>query len=365
MQPPERPANLPVPPEVRRHEAQVDRKTVRLHDARAPDPDGGPAWGVRTFRTVHGDRCVQVGRVVDDKLGFIGFDRVFHELPVLARISTCDIPQRPGPPIPDGARIVFEGLLPPVSTRVLDEQGFSRRFGCNAGVHRGPPADRSITPCDDNRFRFVAGGLVQDDVRALELRRVPATEPPRRVPVPSDGSFVYVLRGGDPAGGRVGAVDGQGRVLPIVRVSRGIRVPTGHPHRRALRITRPAVTPATGPAQATFALRWRVPMSARSRFGGWTYRIDGPGGPSCTVRLATAFHEPAGGRGKRPEVFEPDPSGSGRSRRVEGIRRGQTVTRRIKPPGPPPYRWCPGDYRGEIRWGDKQIVGKFGFRVEP
>jgi hypothetical protein len=64
-------------------------------------------------------------------------------------------------------------------------------------------------------------------------------------------------------------------------------------------------------------------------------------------------------------VIDSTPSGTGRLRRVNGIRRGQIVVRRLKPPGPPPYRWCPGDYRGEIRFNDKQIVGTFAFRVTP
>jgi hypothetical protein len=58
-----------------------------LLDLRVPDPAGGPPWGMRTVRTTRGLGCVQVGRVVDDKLGVLGRngafgdDGRFHELP--------------------------------------------------------------------------------------------------------------------------------------------------------------------------------------------------------------------------------------------------------------------------------------------
>jgi hypothetical protein len=64
--------------------------TTRLLSVRAPDPDGGPPWGLRVFRTKHELACVQVGRVVDGKLGVLGQDGAFHddgrfhELPVAA-----------------------------------------------------------------------------------------------------------------------------------------------------------------------------------------------------------------------------------------------------------------------------------------
>jgi hypothetical protein len=80
---------------------------TRLLSVRVPDPGGGPPWGMRLI-FVSGDRhgpeavrhgasaskhvvrwgCVQIGRVVDGKLGVLGQDGafhddgLFHELPV-------------------------------------------------------------------------------------------------------------------------------------------------------------------------------------------------------------------------------------------------------------------------------------------
>lgn len=71
--------------------------TTRLLAVRVPDPAGGPPWGVRAYRTTIGlgsgrqaVNCLQVGRVVNGRLGVIGQDGSFnndgefHELPVQA-----------------------------------------------------------------------------------------------------------------------------------------------------------------------------------------------------------------------------------------------------------------------------------------
>jgi hypothetical protein len=62
--------------------------TVRLLPVSTPDPDGGPPWGLRVLSTTRGVGCIQVGRLLDGKLGALGQDGAFgddgrfHELPV-------------------------------------------------------------------------------------------------------------------------------------------------------------------------------------------------------------------------------------------------------------------------------------------
>jgi hypothetical protein len=51
----------------------------RLLAISAPDPAGGPAWGMRVFSTKEGEGCVQVGRLLDGKLGAIGQDNAFGD----------------------------------------------------------------------------------------------------------------------------------------------------------------------------------------------------------------------------------------------------------------------------------------------
>ncbi len=53
--------------------------TVRLLPITAPDPAGGPPWGMRVLSTKAGEGCIQIGRVVDGKLGAIGQDNAFRD----------------------------------------------------------------------------------------------------------------------------------------------------------------------------------------------------------------------------------------------------------------------------------------------
>jgi hypothetical protein len=62
--------------------------TVHMLPIAAPDPAGGPDWGMRVLSTTRGEGCLQLGRIVDGKLGALGQDDAFandgrfHELPV-------------------------------------------------------------------------------------------------------------------------------------------------------------------------------------------------------------------------------------------------------------------------------------------
>jgi hypothetical protein len=64
--------------------------TVRMLPIAAADPAGGPDWGMRVLSTTRGQGCIQIGRLVDGKLGALGQDGAFdddgrfHELPVSA-----------------------------------------------------------------------------------------------------------------------------------------------------------------------------------------------------------------------------------------------------------------------------------------
>ena len=64
--------------------------TVRMLPIAALDPAGGPDWGMRVLSTTRGEGCIQIGRLLDGKLGALGQDGAFdndgsfHELPVSA-----------------------------------------------------------------------------------------------------------------------------------------------------------------------------------------------------------------------------------------------------------------------------------------
>ena len=57
----------------------IVKGTVRLLPVSTPNPAGGPPWGMRMLSTKRGEGCVQVGRLLDGKLGAIGQDSAFHD----------------------------------------------------------------------------------------------------------------------------------------------------------------------------------------------------------------------------------------------------------------------------------------------
>jgi hypothetical protein len=70
--------------------------TARLLAIATPDPHGGPPWGLRVFSTTRGVGCIQVGRLLDGRIGALGQDGAFgddgrfHELPVRSvSVFTC------------------------------------------------------------------------------------------------------------------------------------------------------------------------------------------------------------------------------------------------------------------------------------
>jgi hypothetical protein len=53
--------------------------TIKVLAVRVADPDGGPPWGLRTFRSTRGLTCVQLGRVQQGRLGVLGQDGAFSD----------------------------------------------------------------------------------------------------------------------------------------------------------------------------------------------------------------------------------------------------------------------------------------------
>jgi hypothetical protein len=51
--------------------------SAHLLGLRVADPDGGPPWGLRVLRTTRGLMCLQVGRVLDGRIGVLGEDGAF------------------------------------------------------------------------------------------------------------------------------------------------------------------------------------------------------------------------------------------------------------------------------------------------
>jgi hypothetical protein len=73
------PVGSEVPPNPSAYEGAVIARTVRLLPLRVSDPDGGPPWALRVLKTTRGLMCLQVGRVVDGRLGALGEDGAFGD----------------------------------------------------------------------------------------------------------------------------------------------------------------------------------------------------------------------------------------------------------------------------------------------
>ncbi len=110
-----------------------------------PDPGGGLPWGMRIVRTTRGLLCMQIGRLLDGRLGVLGQDGEFdddgrfHELPA----TVLD---------PDSC-------IPPTAWTILSDAGLpaagalqSPTTSCLAPWLRSRPSDPKPCPAGDERL---------------------------------------------------------------------------------------------------------------------------------------------------------------------------------------------------------------------
>ncbi len=82
------PVGASVPPIPNADEGATIRGSAHLLALRVADPDGGPTWGLRVLRTTRGLMCLQLGRVVDGRIGVLGQDGAFHNDGAFHPLST-------------------------------------------------------------------------------------------------------------------------------------------------------------------------------------------------------------------------------------------------------------------------------------
>lgn len=73
------PVGAEVPANPTANEGAVLPASIALLSLRVPDPAGGPPWGLRELKTTRGLMCVQVGRIVDGRIGVLGLDGAFRD----------------------------------------------------------------------------------------------------------------------------------------------------------------------------------------------------------------------------------------------------------------------------------------------
>ncbi len=231
--------------------------TARLLALRAPDPAGGPAWGMRLVRTTRGVLCAQVGRSAFGAVGVLGRDGAFRDDGRFHPFS-LDYETEAACVQPDARGLGFLSVAEyGVPASALSSPG----GGCDPR-NAGPRMPR----CPASDLRDVVYGLLGPDAAAITY-----TAPSgRTVTVPTrgpDGAYLVVLRGrrGDPRNGStwhdVSVLPG---VLTAVHYRGGATCEVGNSTSRCRPVGFEAARVAL-PAQATVAtaLRVRVDVSRR------------------------------------------------------------------------------------------------------
>lgn len=169
----------------------VDPGSVRVLPVSAADPDGGAPWGMRVFTTTLGAGCLQVGRLVDGKIGVLGQDGAFgndgrlHPLPEgRASSMTCSA-------LDAGGHIIYSvsksdqlanGLLGPEQVPTSERRTvYEVCAPAIATASEKSGADGRICPQADERDLYY--GLLGPDAESITY-----TDEGKNVVVPTTGS---------------------------------------------------------------------------------------------------------------------------------------------------------------------------------
>jgi hypothetical protein len=274
----------------------------KLLGVRAADPAGGPDWALRMVKTSRGLGCVQLGRLVDGKLGVLGRDGTFgndgkfHERGAQI-IQQTDCQQT------DGAGRVFIAM----SYIGLPDSGDAT--GCAARAHKSDP--RPV--CPDGSLRTIYYGLLGPQATAVTYVGAAGTLVRQPVSAP-EGAYLVVL--------------------------------TTDPKRRNIGYFMPGVTPGTGLRSVEYRDGSVCHVVSARRLGGArTCPLKGFVAPklpavshadlAATVHVHVGTHpEHPGQKVKRPKGAAPIPAQrrvtlTFRARRAANARSFYTVTTRM------------------------------------
>ena len=128
--------------------------SVLLAGLDAPDPEGGPRWDMRIFKSSSGETCTTVGQVFNGKFGIVGLDHVFRALP-LTGVDACGVPGIAGPVLA-GAR-QFAGRTAAEARTVVN--GIAGADARSVTAY-GPEGKRRLTIGPQGAFITVYQGLL-------------------------------------------------------------------------------------------------------------------------------------------------------------------------------------------------------------
>jgi hypothetical protein len=309
------------------HPVQGSGRVARI---RTPDPDGGPPWGIRDFKTNRGATCVEAGRVVEGRLGLVGDDGAFHEVPLGMRVCFGDGPRRPPRP--------SDGLLEYGGAGQATTPGAYTRHPCSDHIDTEGSFDPETVICDGREPRWVFTGTTGPRVVAIELRGAGVHE---RYPV-VDRRVLIVRRGGQPSGIVIYTVFRDGHRRREGSTPHG-RPPPEPPDPRTVRRARMHASPSEVGRHGLVTVHLRAPAPAESRYEDW-YEVDLAGPSGCLRQEHVHFSVATSRRGGT----------------------GAPVRFGMRPPGPSlatPRAWCPGVYTGSALFRGRIPVGRFSFSV--
>jgi hypothetical protein len=329
--------------------------TVRMLPIAASDPGGGPDWGMRVLSTTRGEGCIQIGRLLDGKLGALGQDDAFandgrfHELPVSAAFEVN------GCALLDGKGRLFTNVTAderPASAWI----GTGGRLGGCVPASAGPYekglrltrrerelGQRPVPICPQGDLRNIYFGLLGPEAQSITY----VLEGQRHTlsTVGADGAYMFVTRASahqllnfaNAGTADIVPVDGPIREIhyrdgstchltskswiggsyactpslpePVGYVAVGkapthaevatpihARLTRGHEGHYAIVITFTARLPVTD-ARRIYSLRWREPGMAPGAYGGESTDSNIPAGQTITRTI-----DEAGPRGLRAGI---------------------------------------------------------------
>lgn len=387
---------------------------TRLLSLRVPDPAGGPPWGMRLIYTT-ADRqdparnhktarwgCVQIGRVVDGRLGILGQDGafhndgLFHELPV--QPEACGSLSHSGQLIglTGGASITasayrgLEGCLTssarhqeqmalPSIERQLGVARAERDLHAVRGALEGLATYRKIAPklnadadCLESDLRHVAYGVAGPDARSVTVTGEGHHQTISLTPR-DDGAYL-VVRPVSRLEQMHSALKVEDLALQAQALQRTVHYENGRscPEESTPSCLAPLGSLRYGnaphaPAEGSHATPEPAPPTALSRRAEHNPATPNPvtvtpraGGPHTAFELSFrallngggySYHVEAGGGPACQRAAERAGGGDGVAIGGTPIVRGQTITKTFKPP---PGGLCPGHYRVYVAYSNPE-----------
>lgn len=130
--------------------------------ATAPDPEGGPPWGLRIVHTTRGETCLQIGRVQNGQLGVIGIDGAFGNdgrfHPIPANALPRDVYHH----------TVFDQIANATTSCALEDKALA---GEHIGVDRSADPNLHVDESAPAHLRDLQYGLLGPQALSVTYRR--------------------------------------------------------------------------------------------------------------------------------------------------------------------------------------------------